>query len=146
MACVPSEDSDQPGIHPVWSDSSLCAQWSILHADSEDWSNWTNAQADLILRWTHMPFCRFCHALAQVSLFILHVLYYHCYSSLTVKWTKVIKTLTPESQCHLRNIHHLKPVYGNCSQHIVLLNIGTGVLIARESLKMTPVLDNHQPV
>ena len=38
--CVPNEDSDQPG-HPVWSESSLCAQWvakdpSFLHADSKD--------------------------------------------------------------------------------------------------------------
>ena len=47
--CAPSEDSDQPvhppslislGIHPVWSESSLCAQWvakdpRFLHADSE---------------------------------------------------------------------------------------------------------------
>ena len=41
--CAPSEDSDQPGHpRPVWSESSLCAQWvaimdpSFLHADSED--------------------------------------------------------------------------------------------------------------
>ena len=32
---------DQPGIHPVWSESSMCAHWaakdpSFLHADSED--------------------------------------------------------------------------------------------------------------
>ena len=38
--------------------SSLCAQWvakdpSFLHADSEDWSDWTDAQADLSLRWAH---------------------------------------------------------------------------------------------
>ena len=41
MASVPSEDSDQPGIRPVWSESLLCAQWvakdpSFIHADSED--------------------------------------------------------------------------------------------------------------
>ena len=41
MACAPSEDSDQPGIHPVLSESSLCTQWvakdpGFLHADSED--------------------------------------------------------------------------------------------------------------
>ena len=34
------------GIRPVWSESSLCAQWvakkepNFLHADSEDWSDW----------------------------------------------------------------------------------------------------------
>ena len=39
-----SEDSD-PGIRPVWSESSQCAQWiakdlTFLHADSEDWLDW----------------------------------------------------------------------------------------------------------
>ena len=51
--------------------SSLCAQWvakdsSFLHADSEDWSDWVDAQADLSLRWAHIPFCRFCHEVAQM--------------------------------------------------------------------------------
>ena len=41
------------GICQVWSESSLCAQWvaknpSLLHADSEDWSD-----------WAHMPFVGF---------------------------------------------------------------------------------------
>ena len=44
-ACAPSEDSYQPG-HP------LCAQWvakdpNFFHADSVDWSDWADAQADL---------------------------------------------------------------------------------------------------
>ena len=56
--CGPSEDSDQPGHHPVWSESLLCAQWvakdpRFLHADSEDWSDWEDAQANLSLRWAH---------------------------------------------------------------------------------------------
>ena len=39
--CAPSEDSGQPGHRPVWSESSLCAQWvakdpSFLNADGED--------------------------------------------------------------------------------------------------------------
>ena len=39
--CAPSEDLISLGIHPVWSESSLCTQWvakdpSFLHADSED--------------------------------------------------------------------------------------------------------------
>ena len=58
------------GIRPVWSESSLCSQWvakdpSFLHADSEDWSDWADAQADLSLHWAHMPFCWFCHELAH---------------------------------------------------------------------------------
>ena len=52
------------------SESLLCAQWvakdpSFLHADSEDWSDWADAQADPSLRWVHMPFCWFCQAAAQ---------------------------------------------------------------------------------
>ena len=54
------------GIHPVLSVFAvLCAQWvakdpTFLHADSEDWSDW--AEADLSLRWAHMSFCWFCYA------------------------------------------------------------------------------------
>ena len=52
------------GICPVWSESSLCAQWvaknpRFLHADSEDWSDWADAQADLSLRWAHTHFVGF---------------------------------------------------------------------------------------
>ena len=59
------------GIRPVWSESSLCAHWvakdiSFLHADSEDWWDWADAQADLSLRWSHMLFCWFCHEAAQL--------------------------------------------------------------------------------
>ena len=59
------------GIRPVWSEYSLCAQWvakdpSYLHALSEDWSDWANAQADLSLRWAHSSFFWFCHEVAQM--------------------------------------------------------------------------------
>ena len=42
--------------------SSVCALWvakdrSLLHADSEDCSVWADAQANLSLRWAHMPLC-----------------------------------------------------------------------------------------
>ena len=45
-------------IRPVWSESSLCAEWvakdpSFLHADSED------AQADRSLRWAHSHYVGF---------------------------------------------------------------------------------------
>ena len=49
------------GICPSWSVSLLCAQWvakgpSFLHADSKT----------LSLRWAHMLFCWFCHAVAHL--------------------------------------------------------------------------------
>ena len=60
----PAKTQFSLGIHPVWSESSLCTQWvakdqSFLHADSEDWSDWANAQADLCLRWAHTHFVGF---------------------------------------------------------------------------------------
>ena len=44
--------------------SSMCTQLvakdlSSLHTDSEDWSNWADAQADLSLHWAHTQFVGF---------------------------------------------------------------------------------------
>ena len=71
--CTP-RDSDQPGYPPSlirvfavhsmgsWGPhASSCAQQRL-------WSDWANAQADLSLRCAHMPFCWFCHAVAQMIL------------------------------------------------------------------------------
>ena len=73
MACAPSDDSDQPG-HPP----SLIRVFAVrmkkawvlsypLSAQRRLWSDWADAQADLSLRWAHMPFCWFCHEAAYVS-------------------------------------------------------------------------------
>ena len=56
---VPSENSINLGIRPVWSESSLCPQWvakdaSFLHTDSKD--------SDQTGRWS---LCWFCHEVAQ---------------------------------------------------------------------------------
>ena len=64
MTCAPREDSISLGICPVWSESSMCAQWvakdpSFLHADSDESSNWADAQADLSLHWAHRLFVDF---------------------------------------------------------------------------------------
>ena len=55
----------------IWPESLLCTQWvakdpSFLHVDSKDWSDWADAQADLSLRWAHMPFCWFCREAAHL--------------------------------------------------------------------------------
>ena len=52
MTCAPSKDSDQPGHPPSLIRDFVCAVWvakdaRFLHADSEDCSDWANAQADL---------------------------------------------------------------------------------------------------
>ena len=61
---VSSKTQISLGIHPVLSLSPLCAQWvakdpSFLHTDSEDWWDWTDAQADLSLWWVHCHFVGF---------------------------------------------------------------------------------------
>ena len=50
--------------------SSLCVAKdpSFLHVDCEDCEDWTDAQADLSLRWAHMPFCWFCREAAHMML------------------------------------------------------------------------------
>ena len=64
MSVRPAKTQISLGIRPIWSESSLCAQWvakdpSFLHADSEDWSDWADAQADLSLCWAHSHFVGF---------------------------------------------------------------------------------------
>ena len=67
----PAKTQISLSICPVWSESSLCAEWvakdpSFLHGDSEDWSDWADAEADLSLRWAHMPICWFCHEATHI--------------------------------------------------------------------------------
>ena len=60
----PAKTQISLGIRPVWSEFSMCAPWvakdpSFLHADSEDWSDWADAQADLSHRLAHSHFVGF---------------------------------------------------------------------------------------
>ena len=59
MSVRPAKTQISLGIRPVWSESSLCAQWVakdpwFLHADSDD-----SDRADLSLRWAHTHFVGF---------------------------------------------------------------------------------------
>ena len=68
--CAPREDSEQP-------ESLLCAQQvakdpSFLHVDSEDSDQPGRMPKLICLRWAHMPFCGFCHALAHLWLCAFH--------------------------------------------------------------------------
>ena len=82
----PSEDSDQP-----WHPPSLIRVFAVrlkkvwvlsypLSAERRLWSDWADAQADLSLRWAHMPLCWFCHEVA------------HYYKWLRVKETPQTRT------------------------------------------------------
>ena len=80
MTCAPSHDSNQPGLRPVWAESSLSA-WRNLGslathwAHSERlWSDWADAHADLSLRWAHRSFCWFCQTAAQINYTSVHEL------------------------------------------------------------------------
>ena len=67
----PTETQISLGIRPVWSVFAVHMKkvWVLsyqLSAQQRLWSDWVDAQADLSLRWAHMPFCRFCPVLAQM--------------------------------------------------------------------------------
>ena len=73
MTWAPSEDSDQPRHPPslirVFA-VRIKKHWVLnylLSALQRLWSHWADAQADLSLRWAHMPFCWFCHEVAHIS-------------------------------------------------------------------------------
>ena len=73
MACEPREDSHHPRHLPsltrVFAVHSLGSEGPKLSSCGQQrlWSDRADAQADLSLCWAHMPFCRFCHTLAQMS-------------------------------------------------------------------------------
>ena len=61
MACAPSliRIFTVRSMGSWWPNVPSCGHWRL-------WSDWADAQADLSLRWAHMPFCRFCHEAAQM--------------------------------------------------------------------------------
>ena len=72
VACAPNEVSDQPG-HPP----SLIRVFAVRYMGSLGpklssggqrrlWSDCADVQADLSLRWAHMPFCWICHNAAHL--------------------------------------------------------------------------------
>ena len=75
MACAPSEESRSAWVFARSDQSLRCAlSWvakdqSFPHSDSKDSDLTRRVRADVSLRWVHMPFCRFCHALANMILF-----------------------------------------------------------------------------
>ena len=59
------------GIRPIWSVFSVRMKkaWVLSYPPSAQrrlWSVWADAQADLSLRWAHMPFSWFCHQVAHL--------------------------------------------------------------------------------
>ena len=88
MACAPSEDSDQPGHPPsLIRVFTVCLKKAMilsypLSVQQRLWLDWADAQADLSLRWAHMPFRWFCHDAAQIIEKQGSSQWYTCYGNL----------------------------------------------------------------
>ena len=74
VVCAPSEDSDQPGhlirVFAVRMKKHLVLIYP-LSAQQRLWSDWADPQADLSLRWAHMPRCWFWHVADHIMSFLL---------------------------------------------------------------------------
>ena len=69
MACATCGDSDQTSSRLIRIFAFQRKKARVLSYPlhgNEDWSAWENAQVDLNLRWTPMPFSRFCRSLAHI--------------------------------------------------------------------------------
>ena len=115
MIFARSEDSDQPGHTPSLirvSAVRLKQNWVLsypLSAKRRLRSDWTDAQADLSLRWAQKSFCWFCHEVAQnASSSSLHMQHF---------WT-LIFTLRIFHMCKLfaRILHSVWRIRMNSSQ------------------------------
>ena len=65
----PDPEPDPPSLIRVFA-VRMKKAWVLsypLNAQRRLWSDWTDAQADLSIRWAHMPFCWFCREAAHIS-------------------------------------------------------------------------------
>ena len=83
MARAPSEDSDQPehppGLIRIFA-VHMNRAWVLnypLSAQRRLCSDWAHAQADLSLRWAHLPLGWFCHEAAHLSMHIQNFIKIH---------------------------------------------------------------------
>ena len=101
--CVTSKYSDQP-VHPP----SVARVLVLLitrrlqkaHAISEDWSDCTDAQADLSLRWLHKSYCRLSRVLA-------HIIFLHkflCWRQ-TVDLVEIPHSVTSDLSIHCLHMY-----------------------------------------
>ena len=72
MSVRPAKTQISLGIRPIWSVLAVRLIGSQVPKLSSSgqwrrWSDWADAQADLSLRWAHMPFSWFCQDAAQIS-------------------------------------------------------------------------------
>ena len=75
----PAKTQISLGICPVWSvfaERSMGSWGPTLSSWGQRrlWADWMDALSDLSIRWVHMPFCWFCHEVAQ----IFENIHYNC--------------------------------------------------------------------
>ena len=85
----------------------------LLHVDSEDWSDWVDAQADLSLRWAHKSFCLFCRASAHISEGQFGLKFCHCALNLYV----TIRYTTNSLESKPVSMYLSKPCYVESKMH-----------------------------
>ena len=115
-SCILGNSTEAPGIHPVWSASSLSAWrkfWSLAThwAHTEDWSDWADAQADLSLRWAHSLFVGFVmrRLKSQMAVSV----------SSPCPWLEVVKImfepiLPDKTETHCFSEHYYYQTMGKC--------------------------------
>ena len=92
VSCLMTKPTKWLCICAVWSEYSLCAKWVVkdsmlLHADSEDWSDWTDAHVILLVLS-----CGGSYVLSQVLLNMSHL------SSLSHLSARVVNRLLRENR------------------------------------------------
>ena len=108
MTVRPAKAQISLGIHPVWSVLSVAKDPCFLHVDSEDWSNWADAQAGLNHCWAHMPFWWFCHEGSHI-----------CQSRCTLKPQKMTLNLVKVQITH-QHIATWKMLWSSLYYHLLL--------------------------
>ena len=89
-----SAQADQSSLSAWRKLGSLATHW----AHSEDWSDWADVQADLSLRWVHMQFWRFCHALAHSLSVYLQYRIFHIKFILSCEYSLESTHIAPDKR------------------------------------------------
>ena len=127
VAVRPAKTQISLGIRPVWSESSLCTQWVAKDPNLSScgqrrlWSDWADAQADLSLRWAHMPLCWFRHEVAQLehAAMFLDIQYLHIKGNFTSR-KNFLKNLWIKTWCLIGYVKICWDVLSDTWHHYVM--------------------------
>ena len=149
MTCAPSEDS----VRPVWSESSLCTWRNIMPLTTPiertaktlirlgaclGWSE--SAQADPSRRFAHMPFCMFCHEMAQLLMRLFEI-----FSHAEVFRSAVSYPSSDVLTMDKDNKEKIKGIPCNHYQHLVFWDKIWAVSWQNQQSECAPSKDSDQP-